>query len=81
MIQIESAGAPFNSPRLAFQAVTALVRAEAIGLLPPGERIETLDLSSFRRASAIFAVLESPGTSTWILPELLDPISSELWNA
>jgi hypothetical protein len=50
MIQIESAEAPFTSPRLALQAVTALGRAEAMGLLPPGERIETLDLSSFRRA-------------------------------
>jgi hypothetical protein len=50
MIQIESAKAPFTSPRLAFQAVTALGRAEAMGLLPAEERIETLDLSSFRKA-------------------------------
>lgn len=50
MIQIESAKAPFTSPRLAFQAVTALGRAEAMGLLPAEERIETLDLPSFRNA-------------------------------
>ncbi|HZT33040.1 MAG TPA: hypothetical protein VFA33_24340 [Bryobacteraceae bacterium] len=50
MIRIESAKAPFTSPRLAFQAVTALGRADAMGLLPAGENIETLDLSSFRRA-------------------------------
>ena len=50
MIQIESAKAPFTSPRVAFQAVTALGRADAMGLLPPGEHIETLDLSSFRKA-------------------------------
>lgn len=50
MIQIESAKAPFTSPRVAFQAVTALGRADAMGLLPADERIETLDLSSFRKA-------------------------------
>ncbi|MBV9268424.1 MAG: hypothetical protein JO061_19815, partial [Acidobacteriaceae bacterium] len=50
MIRIESAKAPFTSPRVAFQAVTALGRADAMGLLPPDEHIETLDLPSFRRA-------------------------------
>jgi len=50
MIQIESAKAPFTSPRVAFQAVTALGRADAMGLLPADEHIETLDLSSFRNA-------------------------------
>jgi len=50
MIQIESAKAPFTSPGLAFQAVTVLGRAEAMGLIPADEHIEALDLSSFRRA-------------------------------
>jgi hypothetical protein len=50
MIQIDSARAPFTSPRVAFQAITALARADAMGLLPAGERIETLDLPSFRKA-------------------------------
>lgn len=50
MIQIESAKAPFTSPSVAFQAVTALGRAEAMGLLPADEHIETLDLPSFRKA-------------------------------
>ena len=50
MIQIESAKAPFTSPRIAFQAVTALGRADAMGLLPADEHIETLDLQSFRKA-------------------------------
>ena len=50
MIQIEAARAPFTSPRLAFQAVTALGRADAMGLLPADEHIQTLDLISFRRA-------------------------------
>src|ERR1022692_1797870 len=49
MIQIESARDPFMSPRIAFQAVTALGRADAMGLLPADERIETLDLPSFRK--------------------------------
>ena len=48
MIQIESARAPFTLPRVAFQAVTALGRADAMGLLPADELIETLDLPSFR---------------------------------
>jgi hypothetical protein len=50
MIQIESARAPFTSPRLAFQAMTALGRADAMGLLPADEHIHTLDLISFRKA-------------------------------
>jgi hypothetical protein len=49
LIQIESAKAPFTTPRIAFQAVTALGRADAMGLLPIHERIGTLDLSSFRK--------------------------------
>jgi hypothetical protein len=49
MIQIESAVAPFTSPQIAFQAVTALGRADAMGLLPPDEHIGTLDLSSLRK--------------------------------
>jgi hypothetical protein len=50
MIQIESAEAPLSVPRVAFQAVTALGRAEAMGLLPRNEHIETLDQSSLRKA-------------------------------
>ncbi|HTV55222.1 MAG TPA: hypothetical protein VMI06_09925 [Terriglobia bacterium] len=49
MIQIESARAPFTSPGVAFQAITTLGRADAMGLLPADERIETLDLTSFRK--------------------------------
>lgn len=50
MIQIESAKAPFTSRGIAFQAVSALGRADAMGLLPPDEHITTLDMSSFRKA-------------------------------
>jgi hypothetical protein len=48
VIQIQSALPPFTSPRVAFQAITALARADAMGLLPAGERIDTLDLRSIR---------------------------------
>jgi hypothetical protein len=47
MIQIQSAKAPFTAPRVAFQAVAALGRADAMGLLPIDECVETLDLSTF----------------------------------
>jgi len=50
MIQIASAKSPFSSRRAVLQAMTALSRAEAMGLLPANESIETLDLPSFRRA-------------------------------
>jgi hypothetical protein len=49
MIQIESASPPFTSPQIAFQAVTAVGRADAMGLLPADEHMETLDLASFRK--------------------------------
>ncbi len=49
MIQIESAKNPFTSARIAFEAATVLGRADAMGLLPAEERIETLDLPAFRK--------------------------------
>lgn len=49
MIQIDSIQAPFTSPQIATQAVTAIGRADAMGLLPADERIEMLDLPSFRK--------------------------------
>jgi hypothetical protein len=48
MIQITSSSGPFLNSHLAYQAVAALGRAEAMGLLPPKERIETLDLPALR---------------------------------
>lgn len=50
MIQIQSTKAPFTSARVAFQAVTALGRADAMGLLPADEHIATLDMSSLQKA-------------------------------
>jgi len=48
MIQITSSEGALRNPRLAQQAVTALGRADAMGLLPRKERIETLDLPALR---------------------------------
>jgi uncharacterized protein (DUF2384 family) len=48
MIQITSSKGVFRDPRLARQAVAALSRAEAMGLLPSKERIDTLDLPAFK---------------------------------
>ncbi|HYL37706.1 MAG TPA: hypothetical protein VEV17_17455 [Bryobacteraceae bacterium] len=50
MIQIQSIRAPFVTPRIVYQAIAALGRADAMGLLPAAEKIETLDLPSFRNA-------------------------------
>jgi hypothetical protein len=49
MLEITSVKKPFTSPRLALEVVTALERADAMGLLPEGQRIETLDLAAFRK--------------------------------
>ena len=67
MIQIESARAPFSSPRVAFQAIMALWRADAMGLLPASERIQTLDLSSFRK---VIRHIHSAGIARTIQLEL-----------
>lgn len=49
MFHLDSIRPPFTSPRLAHEAITTLARAEAMGLLPEGQRIETLDLPVLRR--------------------------------
>lgn len=75
MIQIESAKAPFTSPRVAFQAVTALGRADAMGLLPADEHIATLDMSSFRNA---VRHIQRAGIARNIRLELSDNSGSDL---
>lgn len=49
MIQIQSVRDPFNLPDVARAAVTTLARAEAMGLLPPGEVIDALDLPTLHK--------------------------------
>ena len=48
-VHIQSVHSPFDSPAVAHLAVTVLTRAEAMGLLPPKETIERLDMTVFRR--------------------------------
>src|SRR5438874_9633444 len=73
MIQIESTRAPFTFPRIAFQAVTALGRADAMGLLPPDEHIETLDLPSFRK---VVRHIHRAGIARNIQLDLADDVAS-----
>ena len=49
IVQIRSVHGPFDSPAVAHLAVTVLTRADAMGLLPPKETIERLDMTVFRR--------------------------------
>jgi hypothetical protein len=49
MIQIRSIDAPFDAPGVAASALTAIARAEAMGLLPDDESIDRLDASAMRR--------------------------------
>jgi hypothetical protein len=80
MIQIESAKAPFTSPGILFQAVTALGCADAMGLLPADEQIETLDLASFRRAVRHIHRAGIARISNSNLPMLQERIWSRPWN-
>jgi hypothetical protein len=48
MIQITSSKGVFRDSQIAFRAVTALSRADAMGLLPLEERIDTLDIPALR---------------------------------
>ena len=49
IVNLQSIRPPFTSPRLTHEAITTLARAEAMGLLPEGQRIETLDLTLLRK--------------------------------
>jgi hypothetical protein len=62
MIRIESVERPFMAPQVAFQAVTALGRAEAMGLLPAGERIERWICHLSKRLFDTFTARESRET-------------------
>jgi hypothetical protein len=52
ILQISSVRAPFTSGRLAHEAILALGRADAMGLLPDDQRIDALDLETLRRVMA-----------------------------
>ena len=48
-IHLRSVVGPLASPPLARAALTALTRAEAMGLLPDTHRVDTLDLAALSR--------------------------------
>lgn len=75
MIQIESARAPFTSAGLVFQAVMALGRADAMGLVPEHEHIQTLDLPSFRN---VIRHIHKAGIARKIHVDLADASGSSL---
>ena len=52
-IHLRSVAEPLASPPLARAALTALTRAEAMGLLPETYRVETLDLDALSRLLAL----------------------------
>jgi hypothetical protein len=89
MIQITSSRGALRNARLAQQAVAALSRADAMGLLPRRERIDTLDITTLRtvlkhvhRAGigrAVQAVMSSDlGEDAPALERLLNQLNSAL---
>jgi hypothetical protein len=48
-LQVRSAEEPFSRPALAQHALDALVHADAMGLLPPEDVIDSLDAATMRR--------------------------------
>jgi hypothetical protein len=51
MIQIRSAEHPYDSPEIAASALSALTRADAMGLIPANETIERLSEQTMRRVT------------------------------
>ena len=64
-VQIESVRHPFDDPRIASKAITALIRADAMGLLP--RKITCLDDSAIR---CLGTGLERADICRRFLPEL-----------
>lgn len=90
MLRIDSVKDPFRAPRLAAKGAKALVRADAMGLLPEGERGLTLEASTFQRLASrlskagigkgLFAILTSSRVLTGE-PELLEQCLDSLTEA
>jgi hypothetical protein len=70
MIHIQSVHDPFNIPDVARVAVTALVRAEAMGLLPPNEVIDALDFPTMQR---VLKGISRAGIGQGVLTDLAGP--------
>lgn len=77
MLRITSVRKPFTTPRLAHEAVTTLGRAEAMGLLPEGQRIETLDLPVLQKA---VGHIRRAGIARTLSLALLDDLTQQASN-
>ena len=73
-IHIQSVCSPFDVPDVAHRAVTTLTRADAMGLIPPGERIDRLDVAVVR---GIVEHVSRAGIGRGLLAELSDPAGSD----
>ena len=73
-IHIQSVCSPFDVPDVAHRAVTMLTRADAMGLIPPGERIGRLDVAVVR---GIVEHVSRAGIGRGLLAELSDPACSD----
>lgn len=67
IVRIRSVQGPFDDPVVAHLAVAVLTRAEAMGLLPPKEAIERLDMHTFRR---LVEGIAQAGIGNGLLPDL-----------
>lgn len=67
VIHIQSVHDPFDLPDVARVAVTTLARAEAMGLLPEGEVIDTLDFPTLHK---VVKGIARAGIGQGVLPDL-----------
>ena len=67
-IHIQSVCSPFDIPDVAHQAVTALTRADAMGLIPHGETIDRLDARTLKSIVKHISRAASAGDSSRIFP-------------
>lgn len=70
LIHIQSVHDPFNIPEVARVAVSTLARAEAMGLLPPNEEIDTLDFPTIQR---VLKRISCAGIGQGVLTDLAGP--------
>lgn len=70
MVRIRSVADPFKHPDLYYHAISAIRRAEAMGLLPEDEVIESLDRDTMRR---VLNHVVSAGIGRGLHVELTEP--------
>jgi hypothetical protein len=74
LIHIQSVHDPFNVPEVARVAVNTLARAEAMGLLPPNEEIDTLDFPTIQR---VLKGISRAGIGQGVLPDLAGTLGQD----